>query len=47
MSKSEVMDSKDYREFADNYGVELKMVNIDWDGNGIITTDNKYLKGYN
>jgi superfamily I DNA/RNA helicase len=44
MSKSEVMDSKDYREFADNYGVELKMVNIDWDGNGIITTDNKYLK---
>ena len=44
MSKSEVMDGKDYREFADNYGVELKMVNIDWEGNGIITTDNKYLK---
>jgi len=46
-TKSEVMDKKDYREFADNYGVELKTVSLDWDGNGVFTTDNKYLRDIN
>ena len=46
-TKSEVMDKQDYREFADNYGVELKTVSLDWDGNGVFTTDNKYLRDIN
>ena len=47
LTKAEVMNGKDYREFADKYGVELKSVSIDWEGNGIFTTDNKYLRDIN
>ena len=46
-TKSEIMDSKDYGEFSDKYGVELKRVTADWEDNGIVTTDNKYLRDIN
>ena len=46
-AKSEIMSSKDYAEFSNKYGVELKRVSADWDDNGIVTTDNKYLRDIN
>ena len=47
LTKTEIMDKNSFREFADSYGIKLKTITLDWDGNGIITTDNQYLKDIN
>ena len=31
-TKSEIMDNKDYLDFSDKYGVDLKRVTTDWQG---------------
>lgn len=46
-TKAEVMGDADYKELAINYGVELKRTVRDWDGNGIIQTDNKFIRDIN
>lgn len=46
-ARSEIMDSKDYSEFSNKYGVDLRRVTADWEDNGIVTTDNKYIRDIN
>ena len=46
-TKSEIMDYKDYADFSDKYGVDLKRVTADWEDNGVVNTDNKYLRDIN
>ncbi len=46
-TKAEVMDHNDYTEFSQKYGVDLKRVTADWEDNGVVTTDNKYLRDIN
>ena len=46
-TKSEIMDYKDYTEFSQKYGVDLKRVTADWEDNGVVNTDNKYLRDIN
>ncbi len=46
-TKAEIMDNKDYAEFSDKYGVDLKRVTTDWEENGVVSTDNKYLRDIN
>lgn len=47
MANSEVMRSADYKKFAEDYGVDMTFVHADWDDNGIVSTDNVFLKEYN
>ena len=46
-TKSEIMDQRDYAEFSDKYGVDLRRVTSDWEDNGVVNTDNKYLRDIN
>jgi|TARA_R110000823_G_scaffold313719_1_gene441692 superfamily I DNA/RNA helicase len=46
-TKAEIMGPEDYKELAVNYGVKLKQIVRDWDGNGIIQTDNKFIRDIN
>ena len=47
LTKSEVMDKRDYAEFSDKYGVDLRKISVDWDDNGAVSTDNKFLRDIN
>ena len=47
MTNTEVMDASDYRDFSNKYGVELKFVSQDWEDNGIVSTDNRYIREIN
>ena len=47
MANSEVMRSEDYRKFSDDYGIDMNFVSADWNDNGIVTTDNIFLRDYN
>ena len=46
-TKSEIMDQRDYAEFSDKYGVDLRRVTSDWEDNGVVSTDNKFLRDIN
>ena len=47
LTKSEVMDKRDYAEFSDKYGVDLRKISVDWENTGAVSTDNKFLKDIN
>ena len=47
LTKSEVMDKRDYAEFSDKYGVDLRKISVDWEDNGAVSTDNKFLRDIN
>ena len=47
LTKSEVMDKRDYAEFSDKYGVDLRKISVDWENTGAVSTDNKFLRDIN
>ena len=45
--QSQIMGKEDYIKLSDNYGIDLTKVPHDWEGNGMVTIDNVYLRDIN